>query len=47
MMTAFFPGGTKSGPNAGWEYHYDAGAHGSWVNADATSRGGNSGNITG
>jgi hypothetical protein len=47
MMAAFFPGGVKSGPTHGWEYHYDAGAHGTWINADSVVRGGNSGNITG
>jgi hypothetical protein len=47
MMAAFFPGGVKSGPTHGWEYHYDAGAvHGNWINAD-TARGGNTGNIIG
>lgn len=45
MVAAFFPGGT-SAVNNGWEYHYDAGAHGTWTNASAV-RGGNVGNITG
>lgn len=47
MVAAFFPGGTLNGPVNGWEYHYDAGTNGTWVNADAVVRGGNSGNITG
>ena len=46
MMAAFFPGATRTIDN-GWEYHYDAGANGTWINADAVSRGGNSGNIAG
>jgi hypothetical protein len=46
MITAFFPGASRA-VNNGWEYHYDAGANGTWINADAVKRGGNSGNITG
>jgi Collagen triple helix repeat (20 copies) len=46
MMAAFFPGATRTIDN-GWEYHYDAGTHGAWINADSVSRGGNSGNIAG
>jgi hypothetical protein len=46
MMAAFFPGGTRA-IDSGWEYHYDAGSHGQWINADAVSRGGNTGNIDG
>jgi hypothetical protein len=46
MMTAFFPGGTRA-INHGWEYHYDAGDKGIWINADSVSRGGNSGDISG
>ena len=45
MMEAFFPGGTRA-IHDGWEHHYDAGTHGSWINA-SVARGGNSGNITG
>ena len=46
MMAAFFPGGTRA-INHGWEYHYDAGVHGTWINADDVVRGGNSGNVAG
>jgi hypothetical protein len=46
MLAAFFPGATSAIHN-GWEYHYDAGDNGTWINADAVSRGGNSGDITG
>lgn len=53
MLAAFFPGANSpddptnpSGPNHGWEYHYDAGTRGTWTNADPV-RGGNVGNITG
>jgi hypothetical protein len=46
MMAAFFPGATRA-ISSGWEYHYDAGANGTWINADAVSRGGNDGNIAG
>jgi hypothetical protein len=44
MMTAFFPGGARSLTN-GWEYHYDLGAE-TMIQADATNRGGNEGDIT-
>jgi hypothetical protein len=50
MLTTFFPasGGAAatSAVSNGWEYQYDAGAHGHWVNRSA-ARGGNIGNITG
>ena len=44
MMTAFFPGGTRSLTN-GWEYHYDLGAE-SMIQADNVNRAGNLGDIT-
>jgi hypothetical protein len=50
MRTTFFP--ADGGPpatsvvNDGWEYQYDAGAAGFWVNRSA-ARGGDIGNITG
>jgi Collagen triple helix repeat (20 copies) len=46
MLATFFPGGTSPGPTDGWEYHYDAGVHGLWVNRSPT-RGGDIGNIGG
>ena len=46
MTAAFFPGATRT-INHGWEYHYDAGVNGTWINADDVARGGNSGNIAG
>ena len=51
MLATFFPadGGpaaTTPGPTNGWEYQYDAGVNGHWVNRSA-ARGGNIGNITG
>ena len=51
MLATFFPagGGTPAATstvNDGWEYQYDAGANGHWVNRSAV-RGGNIGNITG
>jgi hypothetical protein len=50
MLAAFFPadGGpaATSTVNSGWEYQYDAGANGFWVNRSA-ARGGNIGNIAG
>jgi hypothetical protein len=51
MLATFFPadGGppaTTPGPTNGWEYQYDAGAAGHWVNRSAF-RGGDIGNITG
>ncbi len=50
MFATFFPArggaqGTGSVTN-GWEYQYDAGANGLWVNR-STPRGGDIGNITG
>ena len=44
MMTAFFPGGTRSLTN-GWEYHYDLDAE-SMIQADNVNRAGNLGDIT-
>ena len=50
MLATFFP--ARGGPaatstvNNGWEYQYDAGANGLWVNRSA-ARGGDIGNITG
>ena len=50
MLTTFFPargGAAATGAvNNGWEYQYDAGANGFWVNRSAL-RGGDIGNITG
>jgi len=50
MLATFFPadGGAAaiSTVNDGWEYQYDAGANGLWVNRSAV-RGGDIGNITG
>ena len=50
MLATFFPadGGAaaSSAVNDGWEYQYDAGANGLWVNRSAV-RGGDIGNITG
>ena len=46
MLATFFAGGTSPGPTDGWEYHYDAGVHGLWVNRSGV-RGGDIGNITG
>jgi hypothetical protein len=51
MLATFFPagGGAASGTGGvtdGWEYHYDAGAAGLWVNRSPV-RGGDIGNITG
>jgi hypothetical protein len=52
MLATFFParGGlvaSSPGPTDGWEYKYDAGAAGLWVNRSAPARGGDIGNITG
>jgi Collagen triple helix repeat (20 copies) len=51
MLATFFPnrGGlaASSAINNGWEYQYDGGAHGLWVNRSAPARGGDIGNITG
>jgi hypothetical protein len=49
MVTTFFP--ASGGPTATatvnqFEYQYDAGANGHWVNR-STTRGGNIGNIMG
>jgi hypothetical protein len=48
MLAAFFPGAptASSAVANGWEYQYDAGANGKWINRSAV-RGGNVGNITG
>ena len=51
MLATFFPagGGAVAGTgtvNEGWEYQYDAGANGPWVNR-SPARGGDIGNITG
>jgi hypothetical protein len=50
MLATFFPAGggaaASSTVNNGWEYQYDAGANGRWVNRSAP-RGGDIGNITG
>ena len=50
MLAAFFPAGggpaASSTVNDGWEYQYDAGANGHWVNRSAV-RGGDIGNIAG
>jgi hypothetical protein len=48
MMAAFFHGGSPVATRAisnGWEYHYDLGAE-TMIQADATNRGGNEGDIT-
>jgi hypothetical protein len=48
ILTTFFPAGGGAAAtetiNEGWEYQYDAGANGHWVNR-STSRGGDIGNI--
>jgi hypothetical protein len=50
MLATFFPaGGGTAGTGSvtnGWEYQYDAGAAGHWVNR-SPARGGDIGNITG
>ena len=50
MLATFFPAGggaaATSTVNNGWEYQYDAGAKGLWVNRSAP-RGGDFGNING
>ncbi len=50
ILTTFFPAdGGAAGTaaiNSGWEYEYDAGANGHWVNR-STARGGDIGNING
>jgi hypothetical protein len=50
MLATFFPAGggaaATSTVNNGWEYQYDAGAKGLWVNRSG-ARGGDFGNITG
>ena len=48
MLAAFFPGAptATSAIADGWEYQYDAGANGQWINRSA-ARGGNVGNING
>jgi hypothetical protein len=48
MLDAFFPGyNATSGVTANaWDYHYNAGSHGTWVNA-SPYHGGNSGTIAG
>ena len=51
ILATFFPtgGGTlvaTGSPTNGWEYQYDAGANGHWVNRSA-ARGGDIGNING
>jgi hypothetical protein len=50
MLTTFFPadGGAAatSALNQGWEYEYNAGANGLWVNR-SSGRGGDIGNVTG
>jgi hypothetical protein len=51
MLATFFPDGggpvaILTGPGEAFEYQYDAGANGHWVNRSA-GRGGNIGNING